>query len=91
VFLYSRHIKKLQSDNWVVCSGSCNECIRCRRLYCSDAADNGGSRACSTWFRVIPVARPGYRIRPLNTLTSVCCWTHVTSLSQAANVSMNNG
>ena len=43
-------IRKLQSDNWVVCSGNCKRCGRCRRLYRCDEADVGGSRACSTWF-----------------------------------------
>ena len=42
-------IRKLQSDNWVICSGSCKRCRRCRRLYRCDEADVGGSRACSTW------------------------------------------
>ena len=49
MFLYSKRIRKLQSDNWVLCSGSCNEWAR-RRLYRCDAADDCGSRACSTWF-----------------------------------------
>jgi len=33
VFSYSKRIRKLRSDNWVVCSESCNECARCWRLY----------------------------------------------------------
>ena len=43
-------IRKLQSDNWVICWGSCKRCGRCRRLFRCDEADVGGSRACSTWF-----------------------------------------
>ena len=50
VSLYNMRIRKLQSDNWVICSGSCKRCGRCRRLYRWDEADVGGSRACSTWF-----------------------------------------
>ena len=33
MFLYSKRIKKLELDNWVLCSGSWRECGRCRKLY----------------------------------------------------------
>jgi len=50
-------IRKLQWDNWVICSGSCKRCGRCRRLYRCDEADVGGSRACMQY-----VVRPESRL-----------------------------
>jgi len=55
-------VRKVQSDNWVLRSGSCNECGRCRRLYRCDTADNGGSRACRDepcWIAHRPSCRTG--------------------------------
>jgi len=39
-FLYSVRVRKLQSDKYVLCWGSCSECVRWRRLHCCDAVDS---------------------------------------------------
>ena len=69
MFLYSKRIKKLELDNWVLCSGSWRECGRCRKLYRCDAADNGGNRRVARgstkdvpcWITHRPQCRTGLR------------------------------
>ena len=61
---------KSESDKHVVCDGSCNECVRCLRLYLGDAEDLGGINLWRTWLDIC-IARPNSSLSSLHSCTLV--------------------